>query len=436
MELQITVVILSLIFSAFFSGMEIAFISSDRLRIELQRQQGSATGKILSGFIKNPARFIGTTLIGNNTALVVYGIYIALLLDPLIARTLPDGLSPQATDLAVLLIQTLLATLIVIITAEFTPKSLFMLAPNLMLSVFAIPMQIIYFLLSPFVYAVVSISRFFIVKVLRLEYREDRPVFGLTDLHHFIENTIRGSHELQQDGNPNSPVLNTKIFTNALEFKTVKVRECMIPRTEVIAINVESTIDELKDSFLESGHSKILIYRDTIDDIIGYCHTLALFKKPDQIRDILSPIIIVPETIPANELMIQFITEHRSIALVVDEFGGTAGIVTMEDIIEEIFGDIQDEHDDEDWVEEQIDHDTFLVSARHEIDYLNEKYNWRIPDGDYETLGGYILSITEDIPQIGDVVEADQFTFIIKSMHENRIDNVQLTIDYSLVNEE
>jgi putative hemolysin len=436
MELQITVVLLSLIFSAFFSGMEIAFISSDRLRIELQRQQGSATGKILSGFLKNPARFIGTTLIGNNTALVVYGIYIALLLDPLIASILPGGLNPQATDLAVLLIQTILATLIVIFTAEFTPKSLFMLAPNLMLNMFAIPMQIIYIILSPFVYAVVSISRFFIVKVLRLKYREDRPVFGLTDLHHFIENTIRGSHELKVDGNPNSPVLNTKIFTNALEFKTVKVRECMIPRTEVIAVNVESTIDELKESFLESGHSKILIFHNTIDDIIGYCHTLALFKKPEQIRDILSPIIIVPETIPANELMIQFITEHRSIALVVDEFGGTAGIVTMEDIIEEIFGDIQDEHDDEDWVEEQIDHDTFLVSARHEIDYLNEKYNWCIPDGEYETLGGYILSITEDIPQIGDVVEADQFTFIIKSMHENRIDNVQLTIDYSLLNEE
>jgi len=203
----------------------------------------------------------------------------------------------------------------------------------------------------------------------------------------------------------------------------------MIPRTEVVAVDIDDEIEEIKESFIQSGHSKIIVYKESIDEVIGYCHSLELFKKPKSINQILTPIIIVPETIPANELMIQFITEHKSLALVVDEFGGTAGIVSMEDIIEEIFGDIQDEHDVEDWVETQLDRNNFLISARHEIDYLNEKFEWVIPMGDYDTLGGYILSITGEIPQTGDVITTPPFTFTIMSMRENRIDNVKVTID-------
>jgi CBS domain containing-hemolysin-like protein len=196
----------------------------------------------------------------------------------------------------------------------------------------------------------------------------------------------------------------------------------------VVAIDVNDTIDDLKLAFIESGHSKIIIYRDSIDEVIGYTHSQELFKKPKTIQDILTPIIIVPETMPANELLIQFITERKSLSLVVDEFGGTAGIVSIEDIIEEIFGDIQDEHDDEDWIEQKLNEHTYLFSARHEIDYLNEKYKWAIPTGDYDTLSGYILSITEDIPSSGEVIKAYPFTFTIMAMRENRIDNVKLAV--------
>lgn len=420
METQITVnVVVSLIFSAFFSGVEIAFISADKLQIELSNQKGDLSGKIMARFLKNPSRLISTTLIGNNIALVVYGIFMAYFLEPKIISWLPEGFN---SDTIVLFIQTFLATIVVLVTAEFLPKSLFIINPNRLLSVVAVPVQIIYYILYPVVFVIVNLSRLVIEKVLKLPFSEDKPVFGLTDLNQYIKNLMEsesGSEEQEID---------TKIFANALEFKTIKVRDCMVPRPELIMVDIDEGIEELKQAFIQSGYSKILVYKDSVDDIIGYCNSLELFKKPKEIESILNPIIIVPETMLASELLIQLITERKSIALVVDEFGGTSGIVTTEDLIEEIFGDIQDEHDESDLIEQKLDESTYILSARLEIDYLVDKYEWNLPQGDYETLGGLILSVTEDIPEINEKIEVDHFTFIVLSIENNRINNVKLKV--------
>jgi CBS domain containing-hemolysin-like protein len=320
----------------------------------------------------------------------------------------------------VFIIQTILATILILVTAEFTPKSIFLINPNLMLRFFSIPFLLIYYLLYPVVMAIVGLSKFFIVYVLKREYSEARPIFGLTDLNNYIKTHLTVQTDEDKDE------VNARIIHNALEFKKVKIRDCMIPRTEIAAVDTEDGMEALKKSFIESGHSKILVYRESIDDIIGYTHSLELFKKPKSIDAILTPIIIVPETELANELLIQFITEHKSIALVVDEFGGTSGIVTMEDIIEEIFGEIQDEHDVEELVEVALNDRTWLMSARLEIDYLNEKYGWGIPDGEYETLGGYILNLTEDIPGEKEIIETGHFLISIESIHDTRIDTVKV----------
>jgi CBS domain containing-hemolysin-like protein len=415
----IVYIIISVLFSAFFSGIEIAFVSSNKLHIELQSKQGIISGKILSNFLNKPSSFIGTMLVGNTISLVVYGIYMAKMVEPILIQNLPLFLQ---NDVFILLSQTIISTLLVLLFAEFTPKSVFLLNPNGLLNFFAIPLWLIYYITYPIVFGIVGLSKLFIRYILRLNYSEDKPVFGLTDLDHFVRATTQVDHQ------ENKVELDKRIFNNALEFKTIKVRECMIPRTEVVAVEVEDEISELRETFTESGHSKVLIYKDSIDDIIGYCHSLALFKKPGTIQEILSPIIIVPETMPANELMIQFIQERKSLALVVDEFGGTSGIVSLEDIIEEIFGEIQDEHDDEDLIEIQISENTYSFSARLEVDYLNDKYNFDIPEGDYDTLGGFILSITENFPTLNEVVKKPPFTFIIESMEENRIDLAKLIV--------
>lgn len=415
-------VIITLLFSAFFSGIEIAYISANKLQIELQSKQGAFAGKVLSGFVQQPGQFIGTTLMGNTISLVLYGIFMAFLLEPPLAAWLPEGFNQQAV---ILILQTVISTIIVLVTAEFLPKSLFMLNPNSMLTIFALPIFIIYYLMYPVVWAVVGLSRFFITIILGLEYSEDKPVFTVTDLNSFIQN------HLQQNKSEGNPEIDTKIFDNAVEFKTIRVRECMIPRTDIVAVEVEDNIEELKEVFAESGHSKIIVYRDTIDDVIGYCHQLELFKKPKTIEEILTPIIIVPESALANELLIQFIQERKSLALVVDEFGGTSGIVSMEDIIEEIFGEIEDEYDSDDLIEQKISEHEFLLSARHEVDYLNDKYGWELPLGDYETLSGLILSYTENLPKKGESIIIGPYTFAVVSKQEHRIDSLRLKINPS-----
>ncbi|WP_226389586.1 hemolysin family protein [Penaeicola halotolerans] len=420
MDANLLIVLVCLAFSAFFSGFEIAFVSANRLQIELQNKQGTVNGRILSNFVKNQSNLIGTTLLGNTVTLVVYGIFLAVILDPYIKEVLPDQFQNNAT---LLLSQTIISTVIVLITAEFTPKSIFMLNPNSMLNVFAVPMLVIYYLLYPLVFVVVKMSRFVIVHILKLEYSEDKPVFKITDLNAFVQS-------IEAAGDHSNVDLDTKIFNNAIEFKTIRVRECMVPRTDIVAMDIEDDIEELKKQFIESGHSKIIIYKDDIDEVIGYCHHLELFKKPKSIEDILNPIVIVPETALANELLIQLISEKKSLALVVDEFGGTSGIVSMEDIIEQIFGEIEDEYDSDDLVEKQLDAYNFLLSGRHEIDYLNDRYNWNLPEGEYETLGGFILSITENLPVIGEIIKYGPYTFIIASMQDTRIDTVKLQLDF------
>ncbi len=415
---QLPYIIGSLIFSACFSGVEIAFVASDKLQIELDNEKGKLYGKIFSRFIKNPSQFIGTTLLGNTLALVVYGIYMADLIEPFLSSNLPEAVNNHTL---ILVLQIIISTSIVLLTAEFLPKSLFLINPNFFLSLFSLPLYFIFWLLYPAVALIVRLSKFMIVKVLHLDFQEDKPVFGLTDLNEFIQSRFT-------EVNEKAPIdIDTKIFSNALEFKTIKIRDCMIPRTDIRAVDINDDISELKEEFIDSGYSKILVFKNNIDDIIGYCHSSELYKKPKNISSILTPIIIVPETMLANELLIQYINDRKSMALVVDEFGGTSGIVTMEDIIEEIFGEIEDEHDEQALVEQRVDDNTYLFSARHEIDYLNERYNLNLPPGEYETLGGFILSVTEELPEVNDDIEIIPHKFHVVSMEENRIDLIRLT---------
>ncbi len=412
------IILLCLLFSAFFSGMEIAFVSADKLHIEVLKKKGNLAGRILALFTGNQSQFLATMLVGNNIALVLYGIFMAGLLEPIIVSLLPAAI---ATDVVVLIIQSVFSTAVVLLTAEFLPKSLFLINPDFSLRLFAFPMGLVYILMFPVVFLVVKLSALFIW-MFGYRLSDEKPVFGLTDLNNYIKNNILNIKKEEE------AEIDAKIFNNAIEFKTIKVRECMIPRTEIIAVDVNDSIEELKKYFVESGHSKILVYKESIDEVIGYCHVLELFKKPEDIKTILSEIPIVPETMLANELLIQFITDRKSLALVVDEYGGTSGLVSIEDVIEEIFGEIRDEHDDEYLTEQKLDDYNFIFSARHEIDYLNDEYELSLPEGEYDTLGGLIFAYHEDIPEVNEVIEIPPFIITIFTMEENRIDKVKLTL--------
>ncbi|MFM6947437.1 MAG: hemolysin family protein [Aquirufa sp.] len=416
---EIIAILASMIFSAFFSGVEMAFVSSNKLYFELKAKQEILSAKIISNFNQHPSRFIGTMLIGNTLSLVAYGIFMEEFLHHLILANIPLITS----EIVARLLASVVATILILTTSEFTPKSIFLINPDVILEFLAIPIWIIYMLMFPLVWLTVGLSKWFITKVMRLTYSEEKPAFGLTDLNHYLQNLNRKiSTEEEAE-------VDTKIFHNALEFKQVKVRDCMIPRTEITAIDLEEGIDGLQKVFIESGHSKVLVYKENLEDVIGYCHSLALFKKPKDLQAILTPIPIVPEAMPANDLMIKFSKERKSLALVVDEFGSTSGLVSMEDVMEQIFGEIQDEYDDsEDWVEKKIDETTYVLSGRHEIDYLNEKYDWNLPEGDYDTLGGMLISLYEDIPGVNEVITLQPFKFQILTTKDARIDTVKVSL--------
>lgn len=419
----IILILISILFSAFFSGMEIAFVSANKLRIEIDKKQKKFLSGLVSFFTKQPSKFIATMLVGNNIALVIYGITFAMLLEDPIKSVLGGN-----SDIILLLVQTLISTLIILLTAEFLPKTLFRLNPNNSLRVLSIPIMVFYVLLYPITLLTIGISNFTMKYLLRVrpDHKAAEPVFNKLDLDHFVTNL---HSEQEQDS---EEIGELKIFKNALEFSSLKVRDCMIPRTDMIALEIESSLGDLTQRFIETGLSRILIYSDTIDNVIGYVNSKDLYRKPSRIKSQLKSIQIVPETLPVNKLLTGFIKGRKSIALVVDEFGGTSGLITTEDIIEEIFGEIEDEHDSRDLEEIQLDEENYVLSGRHEIDYLNDKYSLDIPESEeYDTLAGYIIYHYESIPEKETCVELDKFLITIADVSSNRIETVKLKVSHS-----
>ena len=421
----ILLILVSLFFSALFSGVEIAFITIDRLFVELQSNKGGRRDIILAKFKNNPEMFIATMLVGNTLVLVYYGLLMARATEPFISATLSEFIPPNYVELTTLISQTIISTLVVLATAEFLPKSLFLISPYKVLKTLIYPTLFAYYILYPFVWLIVKMSQFLIIKVLKQSNSGQATVYGLTDLNNYLNEMVSKNNDDKDD----NIEVDTEMFTNAIAFQKVKVRDCMIPRTEITAIDVSESIEELQQQFIDTTFSKILVYKENIDEIIGYVHHSKMFKKPKTIKEAISNLVIAPETMLINDLMIEFSKERKSIALVVDEYGGTAGLVTMEDIVEEIFGEIHDEYDQEHLLEEKLGEDEWLLSARHEISYLNEHLNLSIPEGDYDTLGGFILWISGNIPSQYERIQHHEFTFIIKAMEGVKIDKVLLSVN-------
>ena len=413
-----SIVILAIIFSAFFSGMEIAFVASNKLKFELEKKQKKSFSKILNIFYNNASQYIATMLVGNNIALVTYGIFTALILDSYLHSYIVN-------EWLLLLTETLISTTIILIFSEFLPKTIFKILPNFFLNIFSIPIAIFYVILYPIAKFSILVSNLFLIIVAPSKGNDKKvSVFRKVD----IDRLFLSEEEKEHIGNENNEI-DVELFQNALDFSDIKLRDCMVPRTELIAIEQNESIEKLTQMFIESGFSKILIYKDSIDNIIGYTHTLEIFNNPKSIKNISISIPIAPVTMTAEKLLTQLTNDNKSMAVVVDEFGGTAGIVTVEDIIEEIFGEIEDEFDNENELEIKIDENNYQFSARLEIDYLNKKYQLEIPDSEeYETLAGYILSQHNNIPKQSEIIEIDQFTFTITEANNTRIETINLSI--------
>lgn len=419
MDIGLTIT-LTLVFSAFFSGMEIAFVSANKLKVELDKSKGIISARVLSGFMQKPSRFIGAMLLGNNVALVIYGIAMATLLDPLLAAGLPGYMNSEAS---ILFFQTILSTLIILILAEFLPKVLFRINPNALLSLFAIPAYLLYLLLYPLIYLFIGLSEFILKTVLGIKSGIQGYQFTALDLDEYIRDFYSPEAE-HQEGEQE-----IQMIQNVMDFHVTKVRECMVPRNEIIAIEENDTMDDLKSVFIDSGHSKVLIYKNTVDHITGYVHLFDLFSKPSSIKEVSKPVLIVPETITASKVMNMLIEQRKSVAIVVDEFGGTAGMVTTEDLIEEIFGEIEDEFDLDEFTENQNDPNEFIFAGRLEIDYLNKEYNLGLVESaEYETLAGLIIHYHQSIPSVGEQIEIANLKFTILEASDTKIEKVQLNI--------
>ncbi len=405
-------------FSAFFSGMEIAFVSSNKLRFEMDRSERSITSRILSIFFHNPNNFISTMLVGNNIALVVYGILMAELIEERFLRSLIEN------DFLIVLIQTIISTLIILVTGEFMPKTLFKINPNFTLNLLAIPAFICYVVLYP-ISKFASACSGIILRIMgtKVNKEDSDKAFTKVDLDYFIQSSIQDSGDNQE--------LETEvqIFQNALDFSSIKIRDCMVPRTEIVAIEDTASIEELKSMFIESGISKILVYKENIDNIVGYIHSSEMFRKPSDWTQSIRQLPIVPETMNANKLMQLFMQQKRSIAVVVDEFGGTAGIVAMEDLVEQIFGEIEDEHDTQSYVAKSIGNNEYVLSGRLDIEKANELLSLDLPESDdYQTIGGLILHQYQSFPKIYEIISFDKFEFKILKVTATKIELVKLKV--------
>jgi CBS domain containing-hemolysin-like protein len=410
-------IIIAMMFSAFFSGMEIAFVSSNRMLLEMDKEKNGWSQKILSVFYAHPNGFVSTMLVGNNIALVVYGILIARLFDFTIFKGMQPGFTVPA--------DTILSTLIVLFTGEFLPKTLFKSNSNRLLTIFSLPAYISYIILWP-------ISRFatllakIILRVfgIKIQKEEEEEGFTKVDLDYLVQSSIENAKNVDEIDDE------VKIFQNALDFADLKVRDCMVPRTEIYAVDNNSSLEELKQMFVESGHSKILVYKEDVDHIIGYVHSSEMFRNPSDWHDTIRTMPFVPETMSAQKMMQIFLQQKKSLGVVVDEFGGTSGIVSLEDIVEEIFGEIEDEHDNSEYVMKKTESGDYILAARLEIDKVNEKLNLDLPESDdYMTIGGLILHEFQSFPKLNEIVKIGKYEFKIIKNTMTKIELVQLHIN-------
>lgn len=413
----IVYLLIAMTFSAFFSGMEIAFVSVDKLRFELERK-GGLSSRILSVFLKNPNDFISTMLVGNNIALVVYGI--------LMAQVIGDNVLSGFIDnhFVMVLIQTIISTLIILVTGEFLPKTLFKINPNLVLNVCAVPLFVCYVVLYPVSKFSSGVSYLFL-RLFGVKVTKDASAkaFSKVDLDYFVQSSIDNADSREELD------AEVKIFQNALDFSTIRIRDCIVPRTEVVAVDVTASLDELKSWFIESGISKVIVYDGNIDNVVGYIHSSEMFRSPKDWRDNVKEIPIVPETMSAHKLMKLFMQQKKTIAVVVDEFGGTTGIVSLEDLVEEIFGDIEDEHDNTSYICKQINEDEYVLSGRLEIEKVNETFGLELPESDdYLTVGGLILHQYQSFPKLHEIVTVGRYQFKIVKVTATKIELVRLKV--------
>jgi putative hemolysin len=412
MEGALVIILVSLVFSAFFSGMEIAYVSANKIHLEIEKKQNNFIAAVLKRITLRPSKFIATMLVGNNIALVIYGLFMGEVLMQWV---------PLEGFLG-LLAHTVISTLLILWTAEFLPKVFFQIYANQLVVVLALPAYIFYLLFSVVSELVIWVSDFILRVLFRTPGDNLQLSFSKVELGHYINEQM---DSLEIEDEVDSEI---QIFQNALEFSDVKAREVMIPRTEVIGVDVQTSPKALSERFTETGLSKILVYQENLDNILGYVHSFELFKKPEVLNEVLMPVLFIPETMLAKDILQVLTRKRKSIAVVVDEYGGTAGIITVEDIIEELFGEIQDEHDSPDLVEEELEQNRWRFSARLEVDYLNETYKLDLPEGEqYETLGGLIVHVAEEIPEQGEVIDIEDFTLTILEVSNTKIELVELS---------